>query len=139
MDGDVEVINDTNVRVDENQSIQRETRKRTTATDASDQENSPQDKPENTRDDTNTPRKFVIEYYKDFNPCTIIGDLLGRPRRQGLVYTEDTVTISQSAKERELSKLDQVDRSYLRQRRVHDMPADTIWSVFRQPEHLCTH
>ncbi|CAI6337668.1 unnamed protein product [Periconia digitata] len=126
VDEELEVINNTNVGADENQSIQRGAREQTTTTDHSDQENSAQGEPNTARDDAAAPRKFFIEYYKEFNPCTIVGDLLGRPRRQGLVYTENTVTMSQSAKERELSKLDQVDRSYLHQRDVHDMPENAI-------------
>ncbi|PVI04538.1 hypothetical protein DM02DRAFT_668961 [Periconia macrospinosa] len=74
-----------------------------------------------------TPRRFVVEYYKEFNPCTMVADSLDHPRRRGLVHTEDPLTTFRSLQQRELSGLDSLDRSYLLQRRVHDISLEGPW------------
>lgn len=77
----------------------------------------------------NLPRRIVIEYYKEFNPCTIVAESSNQQRTKGLVYTEGLTTSIQGSQDREVSLLDQVDQLYLRRRHVHDIPSDPAWSV----------
>lgn len=72
-------------------------------------------------------RRIVVEYYNDFNPFVILGEAFRQPRRRGLVQTDDVTSSSLPLKEREMYLLDPVDRAYLRQRRVHELPPEQVW------------
>ncbi|KAH7112102.1 fungal-specific transcription factor domain-containing protein [Dendryphion nanum] len=72
------------------------------------------------------PRRIVVEYYKAFNPYTIVGEALNQTRRCGLVHTNDGMNEEMSSQEEELSMLDGVDREYAGQRRLHELPSGEV-------------
>ncbi|KAF1976295.1 hypothetical protein BU23DRAFT_44863 [Bimuria novae-zelandiae CBS 107.79] len=71
-------------------------------------------------------RRIMVEYYRDFNPLTILAEGLQQPRRRGLVQEDNAFITLKSAHEREISHLDATDRAYLLQRHVHDLPSKSV-------------
>lgn len=71
----------------------------------------------------------IFEYYSGFNALTVLNDAIGRPNRRRLVQIDLPGPQTCSAKKLELSRLDEIDRSYLEQRRVHELPPKSAWSV----------
>jgi hypothetical protein len=66
------------------------------------------------------PLTIMAEHYNNYNPYILLGEALGQARRPGLVLQE--YPNHMLAIERELSSLDDIDKEYMHQKRVHDMP-----------------
>lgn len=65
----------------------------------------------------------IFEYYSDLNALSVLNEALGQPTRRRLVHVDiPGKPPATSVRSRELSRLDDVDRSYLEQRRVHELP-----------------
>jgi hypothetical protein len=71
-------------------------------------------------------QRIIVDYYKDLNPFVILVGALGQPRPRGLVQTDDAKSASMPSQEREISLLDPIDRAYLQQRRVHQLPPEQV-------------
>ncbi|KAH6972390.1 fungal-specific transcription factor domain-containing protein [Ilyonectria sp. MPI-CAGE-AT-0026] len=65
----------------------------------------------------------IVEYYSDFNALSVLNDAIGQPNRRRLVQVDLPGPQAGSVKWRELSRLDDIDRAYLAQRRVHELPS----------------
>ncbi|RSL99816.1 hypothetical protein CEP52_009510 [Fusarium oligoseptatum] len=70
------------------------------------------------------PVRRIFEYYSDFNALTVLNDAIGQQgRRRRLVQIDLDEPPTSLLTRRELGPLDEVDRAYLAQRRVHDLPS----------------
>lgn len=73
------------------------------------------------RDTTSHAAHTILkEYYKDLNPLVLLREALGQERRPGLVqseYLKHTI-----ATERDLQGLDDTERQFLKQKRIHELP-----------------
>ncbi|KAH7125996.1 fungal-specific transcription factor domain-containing protein [Dactylonectria macrodidyma] len=67
----------------------------------------------------------IFEYYSDFNALTVLNEAIGQQSQRRLVQIDLDEPQSTSVIHRELCRLDAVDRAYLAQRRVHDLPSPT--------------
>lgn len=74
-------------------------------------------------------RRIVVEYYRDLNACTILGEALKQPRRWGLVESYGGQSSMLSMRDRDLARLDRTDRDYIDQRHVHEVPTGQIWYI----------
>lgn len=75
------------------------------------------------------PTRRVFEYYSDFNALSLLNEAIGRPTRRRLVPVDLGGPQTGSVVHRELSRLDDIDREYLAQRRVHELPSKQSWLV----------
>lgn len=75
----------------------------------------------------------IVEYYSDFNVLSVLNDAIGQPSRRRLVQVDLPGPQAGSVKWRELSRLDDIDRAYLAQRRVHELPSKAHWFVVSCP------
>lgn len=71
----------------------------------------------------------IFEYYNDFNALTALNDAIGHLNRRRLVQIDLGAPQPDSVTQRELSRLDDIDRAYLAQRRVHELPSGPCWFV----------
>ncbi|KAF2422964.1 hypothetical protein EJ08DRAFT_461948 [Tothia fuscella] len=85
------------------------------------------------------PIAIITEHDNNYNPYVLLGDAFGQARRPGLVLPEYPNDFR--AMERELSLLDDIDKKYLHQKKVYDMPAkqtsDELIALFF--EHVYQH
>lgn len=70
----------------------------------------------------------VIEYYGELNSLTVLGEILGQSQRR-LIRIDLPGVPAVGAKQRELSRLEPADISYLTAKRVHDLPSRETWYV----------
>lgn len=76
------------------------------------------------------PVRRVFEYYSDFNALSILNEAIGRSSsRRKLVQVDLDGPQARTAIEREQCRLDKVDRAYLAQRRVFELPSTPAWFV----------
>jgi hypothetical protein len=76
---------------------------------------------------TTEPVRPVFEYYSDLNSLSLLNEAIGRPNRRWLVRVDLEGPKAGSVLERELRGLDDIDQTYLGQRRVHDYPSEEAW------------
>lgn len=71
---------------------------------------------------TAEPTHRVFEYYSDFNALSLLNGAISKGHQRRLVPVDLDGPQPGSVFDRELGRLDEADRAYLSQRRVHELP-----------------